>query len=166
MAFEILLLLAEVGFRVGNGGLGRIQSRLVIGWIDFKQKITGLHLLVVVNRNVDDRAGNAGRDTNNICSDLAIAGPGIRDILLVQEPGGTDRDAENDKRDQIPVKSDFQGAKKIPIRLPKRRASAAKKRGRCQTWRVNPKCSSMVVTAHAHKKPRTIIVIDHGVLKS
>jgi hypothetical protein len=24
----------------------------------------------------------------------------------------------------------------------------------------------MVVTAHAHKKPRTIIVIDHGVLKS
>jgi hypothetical protein len=75
-SIEILLFLDEIRIRVGNGRLGRFQGRLVIGRIDFKQKITGLDLLIVVDRNVDDRAGDARRNTNDIGSDLAIAGPG------------------------------------------------------------------------------------------
>src|SRR6516162_8859405 len=91
---------------------------------------------------------------------------GIGDIFLVQQPRGAGREGNHDKRDQIPVRGDFHGAKKRPIRLPNRTASPAKKRGKCQTWRVQPRCSKMVVTAQAHKKPRTIITIDQGVLKS
>jgi hypothetical protein len=52
-SIEILLFLDEIRIRVGNGRLGRFQGRLVIGRIDFKQKITGLDLLIVVDRNVD-----------------------------------------------------------------------------------------------------------------
>src|ERR1700730_7073118 len=143
-----------------------MKSRFVIGRIDFKQKITGPYLLIIVDRNVDNRAGYAGRNTNDICSDLAIASPGVRHILLVQKPSSPGRDGNNDQRHQIPVSRDFHGAKKRPIRLPKRTTSAAKKRGRCQTWRVKPKCSNRLFTVHAHKKPRTITAIDHGVLKS
>jgi len=165
-SIEVLLLLKKIGFRIGNGRLGRIQSRLVIGWVNFKQKIAGFYLLIVPDRNADNRARDTRRNTNDVRSDLAIAGPGIRDILLVQKPGGTGRDDGNNKRDQIPVNRDFHGAKKRPIRLPNRTAKAAKNRGRCQTWRVKPRRSSKSVTAHADKKPRTIIAIDQGVLKS
>ena len=63
--------------------------------------------------------------------------PGIGDILLVQKPSGAGRDGNHDKRDKIPVSRRFHGAKKRPIRLPNSTASAAKNRGRCQTWESN-----------------------------
>jgi hypothetical protein len=43
-SLEILLFLAEVCFHVSDGSLGRVQSRLVIGRINFKQKVAGLYL--------------------------------------------------------------------------------------------------------------------------
>src|SRR5258708_14907849 len=82
-SIEILLFLDEVGFPVGNGRLGGIQRRLVIGRIEFKQKIAGLYLLIVVNWNVDNRAGNARRDTNDLCPRLTISTPRTGDNLLV-----------------------------------------------------------------------------------
>ena len=45
-----------------------------------------------VDRNVDDRAGDGRRNTNDIGSDLAIAGPGVRHLFPVQEPSGPSRD--------------------------------------------------------------------------
>src|SRR5262249_22172874 len=101
-----------------------------------------------------------------ICPDLAVAGPGIRDVLPVQQPDGGCCDSNHYQRDQIPVKCNFHGAKNRPIRLPNSAARAAKNSGRCHTRRVTPKCSSRFVTTHADKKPSSTIPIDQGVLKS
>jgi len=75
--------------------------------------------------------------------------------------------ANNGERHQIPVDREFHGAKKRPIRLPKSTAREAKEQRQVPDMGASkPKRSSTSVTAHAHKKPRTIIAIDQGVLKS
>jgi hypothetical protein len=78
------LFLEDVGFLAGNWRLGRIQSRLVMSRIDLKQKIAGLYLLIVVDRNVDNRAGNARRDADDVGPHLTIASP--RSLYLAIDP--------------------------------------------------------------------------------
>src|SRR5271169_2323504 len=100
LTIEILLPLLQVGFTVKNLPGGNIQLSVKIGRIDFKQQFPRLDLLIIVDRNVNNRTGNARRDADDIRPDLGISRPRIIDVALIQNPGGPSCQANDDQSDE------------------------------------------------------------------
>src|SRR5271166_2120803 len=153
LSIEILLLLFQVGFGVENLPGGDVQQSLVIGRIDLKQHVSSFHLLVVADRDVNNRAGNARRNSNYIRANLRVPGPRIFHIPLIKRPRSPSGQANDDEGNQIIKKPRLHGKQTIPMMLLSRITNATKNSGRCQTWRARPVRSIIAITNQAARKP-------------
>ena len=97
LSIEILLPLLQVRFTVQNLSGGNVQLSIKIGRIDLKQQVSRFHLLIVADRDVNDRAGNARRNADDIRPNLGIPGPGIVHVALIKRPGSPDGQANDDE---------------------------------------------------------------------
>src|ERR1700693_5454615 len=132
LSSEILLPLLEVRFTIKNLSGGNVQLRNKIGGIDFKQEVSHLDLLIIVYRDVNDGARNAGCNSDDIRPDLRIPRPGIVHVPLVKGPGSPACQANDDQSYREIEKTRLHGKQTNPIRLLSKTTKARKKRGRCQ----------------------------------
>jgi hypothetical protein len=72
---------------------------LKIGRVNLEKQISLAQLLVVVDRNVNDRPRYPRGDTDDIRSDLAISGPGMLNVSEIERDSCPERQANNDQRD-------------------------------------------------------------------
>ena len=71
---------------------------LKVGRIDLEKQISLAQLLVVSDRNVNNRTRYPRGDANDVCSDLAISGPGLPDVPTIERDSCPTREANNDQR--------------------------------------------------------------------
>ena len=62
------------GLGAGKVGLGLLEGDLIVLGVDLGDGITDLHLLVVLDVDLDDLAGDAGADLVEIAVDLCVIG--------------------------------------------------------------------------------------------
>ena len=78
---------------------GNVDLGLKIGRVDLEKQISLPQLLVVMDRNVNDRPGYPRGDTDDIRSDLAISGPRMLDVSDIERDSCPERQTKNDQRD-------------------------------------------------------------------
>jgi hypothetical protein len=98
LPLEILFLLLKGRFVILNLGYGHVDLGLKVGRIDLEKQISLAQLLVVSDRHVNNRTRYPRGDPNNVCSDLAISGPGMLDVPAIERDSGPNREANHDQR--------------------------------------------------------------------
>src|SRR5258707_1831602 len=99
LPIEILLLLFQSRFIILNVAGGNVDLGLKIGRVNLEKQISLAQLLVIMDRNVNDRPRNPRSDTDDIRSDLAISGPGMLNVSKIERESCPERQANNDHRD-------------------------------------------------------------------
>jgi hypothetical protein len=94
-----LLLLLQIRFVILKLARCNVDLGLKIGRVDLEKQISFPQLLVVMDRNVNDRTRYPRSDTNDIRSDLAISGPGMLNVSEIERDSCPERQANNDQRD-------------------------------------------------------------------
>jgi hypothetical protein len=82
-------------------GPGLVVAGLEGARIDGKQHVTGLDELVVTDGQGNDGAGHPGGDLNHVGPHLAVAGPGIGDIIAILEKDENDRNGDDQAGQEV-----------------------------------------------------------------
>ena len=99
LPIEILRLLYQSRLIILNLARCNVDLSLKVGRVDLEKEISFPELLVITDRNVNDRPGYPRSYTDDIRSDLAISGPGVLKVSEIQRDSCPDRKANNDQRD-------------------------------------------------------------------
>jgi hypothetical protein len=94
-----LLLLFQSCFVILNVARGNIDLGLKIRRVDLEKQISLAQLLVIMDRNVNDRPRYPRGNTDDIRSDLAISGPGMLNVSDIERDSCPERQANNDQCD-------------------------------------------------------------------
>ena len=95
-----LFCLRAGDFRFGFSKLrpGVEQGDFIRRVIDSEQHVSRFNQLVVAHVELQDAAGNLGRDANLLGADLAVAGPrGLR-VVIPDQPGGNNSQRGDQQR--------------------------------------------------------------------
>jgi hypothetical protein len=82
LPLQILLLLLQSRFIILNLTRGNVDLGLKIGRVDLEKQISLSQLLVITDRNANDRTRYPGSDTDDVRSDLAIPRPGMLNVSV------------------------------------------------------------------------------------
>jgi hypothetical protein len=91
-----VLLLFQRRLVILNLARGQVDPGLKIGRVDLEKQVSLVQLLVVLDRNVNDRTRHPRGDPDDIGSDLPIPGPGILDVSVVERASRPSRQANHD----------------------------------------------------------------------
>ena len=99
LPIEILLLLFQSRFIILNLAGGNVDLGSKIRRVNLEKQISLAQLLVIMDRNVNDRPRNPRSDTDDSRPDLAISGPGMLNVSEIERDSCPERQANNDQRD-------------------------------------------------------------------
>ena len=93
------------GLRAGEVGLGLLERHLVVLGVDLGDGCTDVHLLVVIDVDLDDLAGDARADLIEVAVDLSVVGVFGKGGAPVEDARADDE--KNDDRDDDEFASGF-----------------------------------------------------------
>jgi hypothetical protein len=93
------LRLFQSRFIILSLACGNVDLGLKIGRIDLEKQISLTQLLIIMDRDANDRPRYPRGYTNDIRSDLAISRPGMLNVSEIERDSRPERQANNDQRD-------------------------------------------------------------------
>src|SRR4029077_18278653 len=88
---------------------------LKVGRVDLEEQVALVHRLVIPDRHADDRAGNPRGDADDVGTDLAIAGPGVLQVAVVEGGRRPSRQAHQGQGDHVVEQLCFHGKNTSPM---------------------------------------------------
>ena len=102
--------------RILKISLGFVVGHLIVGGIDFNQHRPGLNVLIVLDVELDDMAGDAGADGIHVAVDLSVVGRFVAAHVSVNEKSHDQKnDDSNYRRD---TKTGALGARRTGAEIP------------------------------------------------
>ena len=99
-AGQIALGLIEIDLAARHARLGLFECIDKAALIDLEQWLPFGHLLVVVNEDLADQAGDVGRHRDDVGAHAAVARPRLEHVIAPELPADGDRGGNDDQGDQ------------------------------------------------------------------